>query len=130
MQPVYRVLDRDKCSVATALPPAETLTTGEKNDMTSAQLAEIAAHFDGRRHGGIRLPDMTAITNEVIRETFPDAAGLAVLGSAVTVTYRVCRVDCGARLCQHEKTETEQIFSDDEMDALILAHVRGAATNG
>jgi len=96
--------------------------------MTKLELAEIGAHFDGTRHGGIRLPDLTAITHAVIAQTFPDAAGLAVRGSAVVVIYRECET-CADRFCNHPKCQREEAFSGAEVDALILAHVRGASVS-
>lgn len=93
-------------------------------------LEEVGRHFDGTRHGGIRLPNMTAITNEVIRQTFPEAVGVAVRGSSVAVIYAQCQRACGAPLCNHPKDDREEVFTGDEIDALILAHVRGARVEG
>ena len=87
------------------------------------ELEEIAEHFS--RVHGIRGLNMTAIINQVVRDAFPDATGLAVRDSDVVVMTDTCRVGC-AGLCYHTKDTQEEVFGEDEMDALILAHVRGA----
>jgi hypothetical protein len=106
--------------------------TMDHGGLTQAELAEIARHFDGRRHGGLRPPDLTAITNEVIRDAFPDATGVAIRGASVVVVSASCRERCGRpRLgvvdpCRHPLDSTEEAFTEAEINAMILAHVRGA----
>ena len=81
----------------------------------------IAEHF--RRHHGIA--SWTAITNQTIRDAFPDAVGVAVRGDQVAVIYAQC-VECASPLCNHTKLAREETFAGEGVDLMILAHARFA----
>lgn len=91
--------------------------------LTHDEIRAIGNHFAARH--GIDRANWSAITNETIRDAFPDAMGAAVRGSVVVVIHAQCPV-CDAALCNHAKIETEEAFGPELIDAMILAHVRGA----
>ena len=93
--------------------------------LSHAEIRTVAEHF-ATVHG-IDRANWTAITTQTVRDAFPDAAGVAVRGSTVAVIYATCP-RCTRAMCNHAKIEREETFSPDAIDAMILAHVRGAET--
>ena len=83
----------------------------EQYEGFTSELEIIARHFDGKRHGGIQLPHSTAIMNEVLRD----------LG-AIGVSYRGPE-EVAVWFPGDEKPE---IFTEEAIHAMILAHCVGA----